>query len=125
MSYDSLATNDGYNPQYINVMTGNLENGKGQPTIPFLAEVSNVSIYSVSATSGKLNVEIRELGHLCSSYKVVVDVNGTATEYTATFATAGNYVIDDITVSAGDSVTVTLKSADGATEMEKQGLTVQ
>jgi sialate O-acetylesterase len=74
VSYASLAQNDGYAPQYINVMTGNLENGKGQPAIPFLAEVSEANVHEVSAADGKLYVEIRELGHTVSSYKVQVKI---------------------------------------------------
>ena len=113
-----------YATQYINVMEGNLENAVGQPAIPFYASVSDVSIYDVSAEGGKLTVEIRELGHLCSTYTVVVDVNGTATEYTADFTTAGNFVVDGVAVKSGDSVTVTLKSADGQT-VATQTLTVE
>ena len=96
-------------------MEGNLENAVGQPAIPFYASVSDVSIYDASAKDGKLTVEIRELGHLCSTYTVVVDVHGTETEYTADFTTAGNFVIDGVDVKSGDSVTVTLKNADGQT----------
>ena len=113
-----------YPTQYINVMEGNLENAAGQPAIPFYASVSDVSIYDVSAEGGKLTVEIRELGHLCSTYTVVVDVNGTATEYTADFTTAGNFVVDGVAVKSGDSVTVTLNSADGQT-VATQTLTVE
>jgi hypothetical protein len=113
-----------YETQYINVMEGNLENAVGQPAIPFYASVSDVSIYDASAKDGKLTVEIRELGHLVSEYRVVVDINGTATEYTASFATAGNFVIRDVAVKSGDSVTVTLKTADGQTVATKT-LTVE
>ncbi len=125
ISYDSLATNDGYDPQYITVMTGNLENGMSQPAIPFEASLSDVSIYDVSATSGKLNVEIRELGHLCSTYKVVVKINDVETEYTANFVTAGNFVINNIPVTAGDTVIVTLKSADGTNVISEKTITVE
>ena len=114
-----------YPTQYINVMEGNLENAAGQPAIPFYASVSDISIYDVSAEDGKLTVEIRELGHLCSTYRVVVDINGTATEYTADFTTAGNFVVDGLTVKSGDSVTVTLKTADGASLIEVKSVSVQ
>ena len=113
-----------YPTQYINVMEGNLENAAGQPAIPFYASVSDISIYDVSAEDGKLTVEIRELGHLCSTYRVVVDINGTATEYTADFTTAGNFVVDGVAVKSGDSVTVTLKSVDGQT-VATETLTVE
>ena len=69
-------------------------------------------------------MEIRELGHLVSTYRVIVDINGAATEYTADFTTAGNFVIDGVDVKSGDSVTVTLKNADGQTVATKT-LTVE
>ena len=125
VNYPNIELNGtAYETQYINVMEGNLENAQGQPAIPFYASVSDVSIYDVSAANGELTVEIRELGHLVSTYEVVVDVNGTATEYTASFTTADHFVVDGVAVEAGDSVTVTLKTADGDTVATKT-LTVE
>ncbi len=125
VSYPSLVEKDGFDPQYITVLSGNLENGKGQPAIPFMASLSDVSLYEASAADGKLYVEIRELGHLCSSYKLEISVNGNVTEHVASFVTAGNYVIDSISVSAGDAVVVTLKTADGATVLAETTVDVK
>lgn len=103
----------------------NLENSISQPALPFLATLGDAEIHGAKAVDGKLQVEIWELGHNETAYTVVINGN-TEKAYTASFETAGNFIITtEIAVSAGDSVTVTLKSADGATEIETKTVTVE
>ena len=120
---------------YINVypvtgapdtLGGNLENSLGQPAFPFIATLSDAEIHSAAIANGKLRVEIWERGYNETSHKVTVAVNGSTKSYSTSFETAGNYVIDtNISVSAGDSVTVTLSSADGNTLIETQTITLK
>ena len=124
VSYESLVKNDGFAVQYISVMTGNLENGKNQPAIPFLASVSDSSIYDVEVSKdGKTaSIEIRELGHLEVDHKVVVDCyKGTtklsSKELTASFATAGNTILTVDIASGATGVKVTLYEGDSTIDM--------
>ncbi len=105
---------------------GNLENSIGQPAFPFLATLGDAEIHGATAVSGKVNVEIWERGHNETSYKVIVKVGNVEKEYTVSFETAdNNIIVTDIAASAGDSVTVTLKTADGASVIEQSTLTVE
>ncbi len=124
VAYESLAKNDGFEKQYITVMTGNLENGKNQPAIPFLASVSDARIANIDVADGgdSVTVEILELGHLESSHKVVIDCyKGTtklsSNSYTADFATVGNCLITADVASNATSVKVSLYDGDNAIEM--------
>ena len=125
VAYASLAKNDGFEKQYITVMTGNLESRLGQPAIPFLAAVSNVEIYSaeVSADGKAVDVEIRNLGHTESDHKVVLEQykgnNKLSTkEQTASFKTAGNVLISVPVSSEVTSVKISLYNGDTVVGME-------
>ncbi len=106
---------------------GNLENSVGQPAFPFVASLSDVSIHKVGADKGELTVELRELGHTTSSYKLVVEfLKGSATTasktYEADFATAGNYVVTEALPIGTTEVKVTLY--DGSTTLDTQKISV-
>ncbi len=94
---------------------GNLENSISQPAFPFLATLSDANIHGADiSVDGKICVEVWELGHNETSHKVTVKANGVTKEYTTTFETAGNFIIEtDITAKSGDEVTVTLTDLSG------------
>lgn len=93
---------------------GNLENSISQPAFPFLATMGDAEVHGASVVDGKVNVEIWERGHNETSYQVTVKVNGTTKEYTASFETAGNCIIEtEISAKSGADVTVTVKDSAG------------
>lgn len=93
---------------------GNLENSISQPAFPFLATLGDVEVHGVSVVDGKINVEIWERGHNETSYKVAVKVGSATKEYTASFETAGNCIVEtDIVARGGEDVTVMLKDIAG------------
>lgn len=111
VSYPSIAKKDGYDPQYITVLSGNLENGMGQPAFPFAATLGDAKVHAAKAVNGKLNVEIWELGHNTTTYQVAITVNGVTKTYDASFQTAGNFVVEtDISATAGASAQIVIGS---------------
>ena len=101
---------------------GNLENSIGQPAFPFLATLGDAELHGAKVVDGKLQVEIWERGHNETEYTVVINDN----TYTATFETAGNFIVTtESAANVGDSVTVTLKTADGSKVIEEKTVTVE
>ncbi len=116
ISHESLVK-EGFEKQYITVMTGNLENAAGQPAIPFLASLSEASIYDAHISGNELVAEIRDVGHTESTHRVVIEIlKGTtklsSVEHTAQFATAGNCVLTQKIDSSATSAKICLYEGD-------------
>lgn len=121
VSYEGLAKTTGFAKQYITVLDGNLENGKGQPAIPFVATCTNAKIHLAEVSGGNVAIEIRELGYTTSTYKVVVEMlKGTtklsSNEYTLTFNTVDSRIISQAVASGATNVKISLYNGNTVVE---------